>query len=66
MCLPVSNPEAYLHGSFLAQLCPKLWNLMSVVDVFLIFLKWANYEYGHCYCLLPQSLPSQCSEMVGT
>lgn len=33
--LPVSNPEAYLQGSFLAQLCPKLWNWMSVIDVFL-------------------------------
>lgn len=64
-CLPVSDPEAYLHGSFLTQLCPKLCgNLMSVEDVFLILLKWVNYEC--CSCLLPQSLPSQCSEMVGT
>lgn len=47
-CLLVLNPEAYLHGSFLARLCPKLWNLMSVVDVFLILLKWANYEYYPC------------------
>lgn len=66
MCLPVSNPEAYLHGSFLTQLCPKLWNLMSVVDVFLILLKWVNYECYSCSLSFPQSLPSQCSEMVGT
>lgn len=48
MCLLASDPEAHLYGNFLAQLCPKPWNLMSVVDVFLILPKWANYEYYPC------------------